>query len=330
MITVARGLLFCFVFVTLVIFYKEGIDQFPDYSNYLTIAENKTGFVTERDYVFEWFSRLILGLADIDSTERVELLATLNQLGCLIYFFWAASRAREDIVFGSLILFSLLGFMFMTTTLRASIAYLCVSAFFLRDGKFDLPGLGLLLMSLAWHDSAAPVVLMCITALVLSNTFVSRTALQAEILSRGQKILVVVSLLIVLTSDLVRPALLSLSLFDLGARMAYFDGDGAYNIFKTIFVLIGILSCLFFVSDAQQNTLSRTFISLLAVIAALFYVANGTMAVRFIFFIFSVSIPLRGVVLFGVEKRPEVRLAALLILPVIFYLSILYIFSNLI
>lgn len=328
MTTTARGLLLFSILGALVIFYAVGIDSFPDYENYFFIAEGKAGLGSESNYLFEWFSRLILELESVEPSARVDLLAVLNQIGCLIYFLWIASQSREERVFGGLFLFSLLGFMFVTTTLRASVAYLCVSAFFLRGGKFDIWGSILLLISLAWHDSAAPVVAMCISAFLISKLFDSGGSIQSKLLSSGQKILILVSATIIVTSDFVRPLISSLIVFELGARTAYFDGDGAYNLFKTLFVLLGVLNCFIFASDVRQSIFSRTFFSLLSLLVALFYVVNATMAVRFTFFVFAISLPLRGVVLFGLEKKPEIRLVSLLISPIIFYLSILYIFSN--
>ena len=61
MTEIAKSVLAAAIIVTILIFYAAGIDSFPDYANYLNIAENQ-GSISEGDYLFEWFSRLILSL----------------------------------------------------------------------------------------------------------------------------------------------------------------------------------------------------------------------------------------------------------------------------
>ena len=165
---VVRAILAFSIFATLSVFYLVGSSSFPDYENYLRLAKGIGFLVSEHDYLFEWLSRFILGLSGISDTNKVELLAVLNQIVCVVFFVWIGLKSRSDRVYGALFVFCLFGFLFMTTTLRASSAYLSISAFFLRGARFDFPGVGLLVFSMAWHDSAVPVVFICFVAQGLS------------------------------------------------------------------------------------------------------------------------------------------------------------------
>ncbi len=326
MTSIARTMLFAMILVSMIVFYFEGIDKFPDYENYLVIAEN-AGFISEGDYLFEWFSRFVLGLQTVASEAKVELLALLNQVGCLIYFVWLADEKKPERVFGGLLLFCLLGFMFMTTTLRASLAYLCVSAFFVRGGKFDLLGVVLLVISLAWHDSAAPVILICLLAR-LGVAFLKQEIEQGVLGVSIPVGLIAISVLAVLFGESLRPALIALSDFDVGARSAYFDSDGAYGLAKMLFILLAMAAAFGFVQDSEQSGHAKLFSAMLCLLVSFFYLINGTIAVRFVFFVFAVTLPLRGVVAGGLEKQEIGRWVTLLMAPVVFYLSINYIFMN--
>lgn len=324
---ITRTILVYSILATLSIFYIAGISSFPDYGNYLRIAEGSGFAVSEHDYLFEWLSRLVLGLDGVSATGKVELLAVLNQLVCVCFFVWIGLKTRSDRVYAALFTFCLFGFLFMTSTLRASPAYLSISAFFLRGARLDLPGIGLLFFSMAWHDSAIPVVLTCLVAKGIS-VGVFRYRINEQCLSRILKCIVICSGVIILSAELLRPWFSSLINMELGVRAAYFEGDGAYSFSKSLFVMFSVFCCFNFVGGTQQTVLSRIFISLISVIVALLHIINGIISVRIVFFIFLIILPLRGFFLFEIEKRQEVRILALMISPVVYCLSILYVFSK--
>lgn len=324
---IARLLLLLMVFATLTVFYIAGIGRFPDYENYLSIADSSGFVVSEHDYLFEWFSRFLLGYEGVPAADKVFVLATLNQLVCVIFFAWVGLNRCPDRVYGALFLFCLLGFLFMTTTLRASAAYLCISAFFLRGARLDYFGTALLVFSIAWHDSAASVVFIYFASIVVVF-FVSRYKISESFLSKLFFITVFSSGALILLADTLRALLPVFIGVDLGARTAYFEGDGGYSLSKSVFLICVIYSCYNFVVDCRQSILSRIFISLMVLVLALFNSVNGIMAVRFSFFIFSITLPLRGVFIYNFERRLEFRMALIIISPLIFCSSALYTFSN--
>lgn len=324
---VTRTILAYSIFATFSVFYISGINSFPDYENYLRIAKGSGFAVSEHDYLFEWLSRFVLGFDGISATKKVEILAVLNQIICVVFFIWIGLKSLPDRVYGALFSFCLFGFLFMTSILRASPAYLSISAFFLRGGRFDLLGLGLLFFSIAWHDSAALVVLICFVAKGLSYC-VSYFHIKNVDLSKIFKFIVICSGTIVFSAEALRPFFSDITSIDLGVRAAYFEGDGAYSFSKSIFILFGIFCCFFFVNDTRQSILSRIFILLMSLVVAMFHTVNGILSVRFMFFVFLIILPMRGIFMLEIEKQKEMRIIALMISPLIFYFSVIYVFSN--
>lgn len=323
---IARINLIWFVFFTTSFFYFVGASRFPDFENYLRIAENSGFVVSENDYWFEWLSRFILSLNSISPLGRVELLAALNQIVCVTFFGWIALKSKPKHVFGGLILFCLCGFLLMTTTLRASAAYLSIAAFFLRRGRLDFSGLFLLLFALAWHDSAAPVVLVCLIASGVAG-LVSKYR-QNLSLTRPLTLVVLVSITITLSAESLRPLLAGVDVGDIGVRAAYFDGDVNNTLAKTLFVVFGILSCLLCIRDPREINITKIYLALITMVVAIFYVISPVAAVRFCFYIFTVVLPLRGSFFSDFENRSEMRILALLLSPVVFYLSCILTLSN--
>ena len=327
MIHLHRAQIVLMVFAVIFTFYYFGIESFPDYKDYLNIARHAGFAVSEQDYQFEWFSRFILSLDHTLPEDRVALLAFFNQLVCIGFLVWMGMRRNAAEVYGTLVFFALFGFMLMTTTLRASAAYFCISVFFLRSARFDFWGIAVLLFSLAWHDSAAPVVVLCLISLVIDRLMV-RHILNQRIFFNILKWCVLLGLVFVAFSDLIRPELVSLSDFDIGARAAYFEGDGGYSLAKSVFLMFVILCCFLFVADSGQSGFSRVFITLMVFVLSLFNALNAIMAVRFSFYILAVLLPLRGFLVFSLERKAEFRMASIVFLPVLFGLSAVYTLSN--
>lgn len=324
---VARLFVVVMVFVTLVIFYTIGIDRFPDYENYLRIAEGSGFAVSQSDYLFEWVSRLLLRSGGATSEDRVDTLALINQLICVSYFAWLILKRDASRVYGALLLFCLFGFLFMTTTLRASAAYLCISAFFVRNARFDLPGSLLLLLSIAWHDSAAPVVVICF------GTFMIDWLSGGRIFQKNRRSIflnsiVLSSALLVLSAEVLRPVLPSFGGLDFGVRAEYLESDGGHSFSKTLFLMFAIYSCYEFVNDVRQSCRVRIFVVLMVLAMAMLNVVNGIMAVRFSFFVFAVILPLRGVFIYRLEEVSVLRIYAIVFSPLIFLISVAYVLSN--
>ena len=315
------------MFSTLLIFYMSGIARFPDYENYLLMAEN-TGFVvSQHDYMFEWVSRFLLRVDGFSAENRVFLVAIVSQAVCVLYFGWLLCKSDSNRVYGALLLFSMFGFLFVTTTLRGATAYLCISVFFLRNARLDSAGIALLLFSIAWHDSAAPVAFFAVVASSVESLYHNSYAIK-----RNLSIILIgvtaFSAVLVFIAGPIRSVLPSLIGIDFGARAAYFDGDGGYSFSKTVFLLFVVFCCYKFVCDIEQSKRSRIFMALMALLVGFVNSISSVIAVRFAFFIFSVILPLRGVFLDRFERSPTFRLTSLVISPVIFYLSIEYVLSN--
>jgi hypothetical protein len=324
---VIRSILLTLVFLTLAIFYLSGPSQFPDYDNYLVIAENGGFYSDENDYLFEWFSRGIMKLGGLSAEAKVDLLAVTTQVICVIYFSWIASKKRADLIFGALLIFSLFGFMFMTTIFRAAPAYLCISAFFITGGRLDLPGFFLLLFAVSWHDTAIAVVGLVFLARAIS-LFIAEFQVLARHLPWALKGIVVIAGLTVLSAEHVRPFLAWLSSVDIGIRGGLFHGDGSHSFGKTVFVLWSIACAYMFVSDDCRRVFPRVFVALLAMLVALFHIVNGIASVRFSFFLLTVVIPLQGYFLFAFEKRLCFRMAGMVVAPMVFAASVVYTFAK--
>lgn len=328
MIGLHRVQLVLLVFVTLFFFYYFGIESFPDYDNYLAIAQNPGFALSARDYRFEWFSRALLSLDGLSPATRVAVLAFFNQLACLIFLVWAARRLPVDQVYGVLVFFALMGFMLMTTTLRASAAYLSISAFFLRSAKMDWRGILLLLWALAWHDSAAPVLLLCLTSFFIVS-LLPRDQAKQNLFFNALKLVVALGLFFVLFPEGLRSSLIHLvDGGGLGARAAYLEGDGAYSLSKSLFLALMVVCAFVFVSDSRQRPLDRIFAVLMVFALAIFNAINAIVAVRFSFYLLAVVLPLRGFMLWKGEKKPEFRLASLIVLPVLYGFGVAYTLSN--
>lgn len=327
MIIIARLFLFFMIIATIVVFYVVGIGSFPDYENYLKIADGVESFVSGHDYMFEWFSRYLLGLEGLSAPQKVFVLSAVNQFVCVVFFAWVGLKRLPDRVCGVLFLFCMFGFLFMTTTLRASAAYICISAYFLRNARSDYFGVALLVVSIAWHDSAAPVVAIVVLSILLDK-LCFRYKIKERVLSGFFVFLILLSGSLVLSAVVLRPLIPALIGFDFGARAAYFEGDGGYSISKLMFIIFSIICSCFFAIDVRQRRISRLFVALMALVLALSNLLNGIMAVRFSFFVFAVMLPLRGVFISGIERELPFRISAIIISPVFMYLTVLYTFSN--
>jgi len=306
------------VLVSLLLFYILGAERFADYSNYVRIAEGDGYAYSEHDYVFEWLSRFFLSLSGFSSSERVALLIFANQVVCVVFFVWAAIRNRAEAVFGVLLIFCLFGFLFMTTTLRAAPAYLLISAFYIRGGRFDALGVGLLIFALAWHDSAALVILICMAA-YFASLFVGGKL--KGLVGPVLVVFVFLSVAVVFFSGFFRSyAVVSLPV-DLGVRAAYFDGEGDQSYLKGLFVVFTLMLCLSFVVDKRVSSRARLYVTLLSVAVSFLYVISAVAAVRLALYIYVVILPLRGIFIFEFEKVRELRFYLFLCLPFIYTVS---------
>jgi hypothetical protein len=315
------------VLITMIFFYVVGVDYFPDYENYLRIASNGGFVVSENDYIFEGVSRFILRLPYISAENRVLTLASLNQFFCVIFFLWFGFSKDQNKVFGAVLLFCAFGFFFMTTNLRASVAYCCIAWFFVRGLRFDLFGLFLLLFSFSWHDSALLLIPVLIGAKSL-NWLASSGMFSEGKISKVIIMLMVVSILIIVFGEELRSSSLALLGFDFGARAAYFSEYGGEGPAKFIFLIVVVLSCFCFAFDREQTLLLKASISLMAVLVSLLSLISLVMAVRFSFFPLFIILLLRGVVFFEIERNLIFRYVSICMLSwIVFYFSIAYIES---
>ena len=312
------------ILLTIFIFYRVGIDSFPDYSNYLVVAENSGLGLSSSDFIFEWFSRFILGFESLSAAHRVAVLAVFNQIVCIVFFVWLGVSKHSDRVFGALFLFCLFGFLFMTTTLRASTAYCCISIFFVRNARFDKIGLALLVFSVAWHDSAILAILVCIMSAILS-AFIYHEKINQIFISKIIVSLVIFSGVVIVGAKSLSPIFLSLVNVDLGVRSSYFAMVDEQGLSKLAFLIFVSFCCFQFVRDRRQILVTRIFISLMAISMAILNVGSAIVAVRFSFFILAVILPLRGILLYDFERRPTIRKLSLFISLIVFYLSIVYV-----
>lgn len=310
-----------FILFTLASYTTLGGDAFPDYENYITIAENRGWLFQENEYFFEWISRgllIYLPLLGFSPKSSVDVLAAVNQLVCTAIFLWLMFSKEKEKNVGATLLFSLIGFLLLTTTIRAAPCYLALTVLACRNLKLDLFGLCILLFGLAWHDSFLILAAFVLLSGTIANTKALERALSNPLIHNAIYILSATALLF---SNQLRDTILSLIGFDAGIRAVYFDGDGAQSTIKLVYCMIAIIVCATTFNDAKVHIRNRILATMLSVGIAAFYIISGTAAVRFSMFAFCAFIPLRGVYAFNFERLASVRLIGFFAAIVLFILS---------
>ncbi len=322
------GFLFLAVITTL--YYGLGAEQFPDYDNYITIANNNGWLFNEDEYLFEWISRALLTLPmslGLQPRTAVDLLALINQIVCLGYFGWLLISQDRARVFGATLLIALVGVLLITTTLRASTAYLALSLFVLRGMRLDVFGGLLLLLGLAWHDSfAVPLALVLLAHLSLqlqdAITVQKPATGRLKASSALECLAVVIAFAVLLLAAPLRDAILAALNIDPGIRSVYLDSDGSHSLIKLAYCGICLLMCLATVCDPQIPRPVRRFSALLALAVSFTYLVSGVVAVRLAVFAFCALVPFRGVFVLNAERSDVARVVLLLLTPVLLWLSV--------
>lgn len=124
-------LTFVYVLFCLVFFYVVGADRFPDYNNYILIAKHG-GVTGEKDYWFEWISRSLLSADYLDDVSRLYVTSFVNQILCVFIFLYLVNEGGSRALGVCFVVF-IFYFLFLTTTIRASSAYLCIALFYVRE-----------------------------------------------------------------------------------------------------------------------------------------------------------------------------------------------------
>lgn len=310
-----------FIIITLVSYGILGGSAFPDYNNYITLAEHEGWLFDKNEYFFEWISRGILIYSPkfgFEAQSAVNILATVNQIVCSLVFCSLILSKDVNKSIGTTLLFSLVGFLFLTTTIRAAPAYLALTILAIRNLKLDLRGVIIIFFGLAWHDSfIVPIIGIIITHAVAKSNKLSKIREQLSL----DKIIHLISAGSLLFASQIREAALSVIGFDTGIRAVYFESNGAQNIVKMTYCAVAILVCANTYNDKSVNYLNRTLATILSIGVAMSYLVSGTAAVRFSMFVFCAFIPIRGVFAFEFERK-------LLFRPLIFIIAIGFLFFS--
>lgn len=311
-----------FVAISIFIFYILGGHYFPDYENYILLASNDGWLFSENEYMFEWLSRGILRLAirtGLSAEYAVIVLTIINQIICTWFFIYLITHKNRKINFGGVLLFSLIGFLLITTTLRASPAYLALTLLALREFRFNLTNTLIMLFGLAWHDTfIIPIII--ITASIITTKITSINYYLKAI--NFDKLIVYISIAILFFTEQLRDLLLSIFGVEAGIRAIYFEGDGAHSIAKLIYCAMALLICKLSQIDNDLSERLQRFAALLGFSIAITYLISGTAAVRLSMYAFCTFIPLRGIYFFDYENKKYIRLIQFTTLPLLFGFNI--------
>lgn len=303
------------LFATIITFYMLGGSAFPDYENYVTLASNGGWLFNEDEYLFEWLSRGILIFTPkigLSLEHSVDILTAINQLFCFGVFASLIASRKKTTCRGGVLLFCLVGFLLLTTTIRASPAYLSLTLIYLRGMKVDAVNIFIVIFALAWHDS---FLILGIIILVATLTTMSQSLQKALERLHFNNVIIGMAAIILLASTQLRDIILGIANVSAGIRTVYFEGDGAHSTTKLIFCLIAYLMCVQSCLDTSLNLRIRRSAALLAFCLSTTYLVSGTVAVRFSIYIFCAFIPLRGVYISKMEHRRNFQFVELILCP---------------
>lgn len=268
---------FVYIFYFLLIFYFIGIDRFPDYENYLVIARYG-GITGEKDYWFEWISRFLLSFDLVDPHSRVLLTTIVNQIFCVAVLFYFCKKSERNAI-GMFLIVAIFYFLFLTTTIRASAAYLAAGIFFVEKTMFSKKSILLLIFALAWHDTA--IILFLILMLTGLFCLFFRNSSERK-LNYILNFIVLLALFLLFNASGILSSFLGL--LELGSRLEYFIPVEEVSLVKTFYFLF-LAAILFGYLRAESSLEKKVFLCIFFSVMCAASSFNQVMGIRFSYYL---------------------------------------------
>lgn len=263
-----------FVFC-IVIFWTVGASSFPDYTNYIRLAQNGYSFISE------WIPNYLLVFSDLlgGPEERVLFYIIFVQVMLGVIFTTFAIFHPKASLMLALYLSLYLPF-FMTTAIRASIAYVVAGILItlLIDSDKKYWGLGAAVVACFFHDSAIFALSVLLASYFLGSYFrFDRCLLGAKLVVGVCLILSFVGVEFIFDDELFG---------DVGRFIVYLDG-GLNSSLKVVYVFLHVYFFLYLLNKIHKNVGVNVMYYCLTglVIVSVAAVINQVVAIRLLPFV---------------------------------------------
>ena len=302
-----------FVWLLIVlIYYTLGGQSFPDYANYITLSQNGGYLFYENEYFAEWLSRLWLanvGRLIGDHQLSVDIFSAIIQI---TYLIWAVNGHEKNKLIAKFWITIFLGPLLLTTTIRATVSYLCVFQVFL--GELTLKRILFYgLVGASFHDAVLIPVAMILGMKIFENYLK---------IKMPSFLLIVSFCIIALGPYLVNFALELINSFGIGIREIYFQNYLSPSVAKYVYALF-ILTLSFFVLHVESEPLAQSAYMSIVVVSTMMFSIASTPAIRLYLYAFGPACILlvRGTGLMGKLMRNKIVLLTvpIFILPLMIF-----------
>ncbi len=266
-----------FLFAIAVYYYLGG-ERFPDYENYLTLLENDIAGAEDSKALFEWISKYSLRFIYYvceDLKLSVDLFVGFVQLYfliCMAYIRHKKIAPDRGILYYVLIMGPLL----LTTTVRATPAYVGVAYFLASNGRDKYGALFLMFIAIVSHDSALVVALLLAISWVIHEW---------KIFANNMGLILIAGYTIsYFGADYFGGIQLLLIQLNLGDRATYFSEAAKLTLIKSIYWLFVGCVVWIYVRTHEKEWRSVFFVTSYLSFSIIFVVSN-IMAMRFSSFI---------------------------------------------
>jgi hypothetical protein len=266
--------------IVIIFYYVIGGHNFPDYSNYITISEKGGYLYFENEYFAEWISRAWLsniGFILNDHTLSIDIFALLIQFS---YIMWILSGVEKKDNISKYWITVFLAPLFLTTTLRGTVGYICLFQFFI--GALTLKrALIFGFIAVSFHDSAAIPFILLAPALLLLNSK-SFNIINALLWS--------FSFIFINFSQIISAQLLALvSTFGIGIREIYFQNYESPSLVKSLYANF-ILGLTFVVLINKGEAEKKLSLMLIMFACSMLYSIASTPAIRMLIYVFGICV----------------------------------------
>lgn len=299
-----RLLFLLVVLFVLAVYYFVGGYGFPDYRNYITLAENNGYIASPDEYAAEWVSRFFLrnGFGIFDNAEDVvDFFAAVVQIFYIVFIL--SLMKDEDILHqrGWLFFTLALSPLLLTTALRAAPAYIIIAYLAYCSRVVSLRFLLLSLLAISFHDSAILMVVLFVMSCVFCSVFGRVSA------SFVRKIMWVAFILIVFSQQFSLLFMSLISNFDFGIRAAYFQAPDGASLVKKVFVLFSWYIAYTALFNKLCCLRTKVFICAAAFLMALSFSISEVAGIRIAGYVIGVSVVSKGAFLLSGNEGSKFR-----------------------
>ncbi len=304
-----RLLFLVVVFLVLAVYYFIGGYGFPDYRNYITLAENN-GYISSPDeYAAEWISRFFLrnGFGILDSAvEVVDFFAVFIQV-FYVSFILFLMKDKDILHQRGWLFFTLaLSPLLLTTALRAAPAYIIIAYLAYYGRVATLRFLLLSLLAISFHDSAILMVVLFAMSCAFCGVFKRVNT------SFLRKVMWVSVILIVFSQQFSLLFISFISNFDFGIRAAYFQTPESASLVKKIFILFAWYIAYTSLFNKSCEIRTKVFICAATLLMALSFSISEVAGIRIAGYVIGVAVVSKGAFLLSGNEGDKLRQVDLL------------------